>query len=204
MRRQLERMEPSNSMVGVYLGLDVPMSHFGVSDYEIFVNTSLDANEMYDDAMAGRYDKGFISVTLYSNLGDPFYAPPGKSVVTINTYSEKALWPPPGPEYEAQKREMMDALILMAERVLPGLRDHIEVEVGMTPRTIESFTLNHDGVPYGWSFTPEQHARMEIPTPIDGLYMAGAWTWPAHSVGMAQVSGYFAARMIINKSGRGK
>ncbi|MCK9461302.1 MAG: NAD(P)/FAD-dependent oxidoreductase [Proteobacteria bacterium] len=204
MLRKLEEMEPSNSLVGVYLGLDVPIEHFGVRDYEIFVNTSLDANAMYDAAMAGRYEEGFESVTLYSNLDDPFYAPPGKSVVTINTYSNKALWPEPGPAYEAQKRKMMDALILMAERVLPGLREHIEVEVGMTPRTIESFTLNHDGVPYGWNFTPEQHARMDIPTDIDGLYMAGAWTWPAHSVGMAQVSGYMAARMIVNESGRGK
>jgi prolycopene isomerase len=201
--RKLARMEPSNSMVGVYLGLDVPIERFGVREYETFVNTSLDANAMYGAAMSGRYEDGFASVTLYSNLGDPFYAPAGKSVVTINTYSDKALWPEPGPEYEAKKRAMMDALIRMAERVLPGLRDHIEVEVGMTPRTIEAFTLNHDGVPYGWAFTPEQHARLEIPTPIDGLYMAGAWTWPAHSVGMAQVSGYFAARMILNASGRG-
>ena len=201
--RKLERMRPSNSMAGVYLGLDVPIDHFGVRDYEIFLNASLDANEMYDNAMAGRYEQGFASISLYSNLGDPYYAPPGKSVVTVNTYSDKARWPEPGPAYDAQKREMMDALVRMAEPVLPGLRDHIEVEVGMTPRTIESFTLNHDGVPYGWAFTPEQHARTEIPTPIDGLYLAGAWTWPAHSVGMAQVSGYFAARMILQESGRG-
>jgi phytoene dehydrogenase-like protein len=200
--RKLRRMKPSNSMAGVYLGLDVPLDHFGTRDYEIFINTSLDADAMYKNAMAGRWEKGFASVTLYSNLGDPYYAPPGKSVVSVTTYSDKARWPEPGPEYEAQKRAMMDALIRMAERVLPGLRDHIEVEVGMTPRTIESYTLNHDGVPYGWAFTPEQHARMEIPTPIDGLYMAGAWTWPAHSVGMAQVSGFFAARMILHEEGR--
>jgi len=201
MRRKLEWMKPSNSMVGVYLGLDVPMEHFGVRDYEVFVNTSLDTSAMYENAMAGRYDEGFASVTLYSNLGDPFYAPPGKSVVTVNTYSDKALWPEPGPAYEAQKRKMMNELVGMAERVLPGVRDHIEVSVGMTPRTIESYTLNYDGTPYGWAFTPEQHARMEIPTPIDGLYMAGAWTWPAHSVGMAQVSGFFAARMILAEAG---
>ena len=202
--RQLESMKPSNSLVAVYLGLDVPMSHFGVTDYEIFLNTSLDADAMYDAAMSGRYEEGFMSITAYSNLGDPYYAPPGKSVVALNTYSDMKLWPPPGPVYEAEKRRMMDALIGMAQKILPGLRDHIEVEVGMTPRTIESFTMNHDGVPYGWNFTPEQHARMEIPTPIDGLYMAGAWTWPSHSVGMAQVSGYMAARMILNESGRGK
>lgn len=200
--RKLERMEPSNSMAGVYLGLDAPLEHFGLRDYEVFVNTSLDPEAMYENAMAGRWEKGFASVTAYSNTGDSFYAPPGKSVVTVTTYSDKAAWPAPGPEYEAEKRRMIDALVGMAERVLPGLRDHVEVAVGMTPRTIESYTMNHDGVPYGWAFTPEQHARMEIPTPIDGLYMAGAWTWPAHSVGMAQVSGYFAARMILNEEGR--
>jgi phytoene dehydrogenase-like protein len=88
----------------------------------------------------------------------------------------------------------------VAETIMPGLRDHIVVRVGMTPRTINNFTLNHRGAPYGFAFTPQQSERIPIPSVIDGLYLVGSWTWPSHGVGMAQVSGYLAARMILGES----
>jgi len=199
--KKVRAMEPSNSFAGVYLGLDVTPAHWGNTDYEIFLNRTMDFDLAYDNAMAGRWDDGFLSITLYGNLGDPYYAPAGKSVVSLHTYSDLSYWPEPGEEYDRKKAEMMEALITMAEEVLPGLRDHIVVKEGMTPRTIKSFTLNQWGVPYGFDFTVEQQNRIEIPSAIDGLYLAGAWTWPAHSVGMAQVSGFLAARMILKEDG---
>ena len=199
---KVKKLEPSNSFAGVYLGLDVTPEFWGVEEYEIFLNRSLDADALYEASMAGRWDEGFMSMTLYGNLGDPFYAPEGKSVVTLHAYSDIDYWPEPGEEYTRKKDEMMDALISMAEEILPGLRDHIEIQVGMTPRTIKNYTLNQAGTPYGLNFTVEQQNRIEIPTGIDGLYMAGSWTWPSHSVGLAQTSGYLASQMIIKESGR--
>ena len=69
----------------------------------------------------------------------------------------------------------------------------------MTPRTIKNYTLNQKGTPYGLNFTVEQQNRIEIPTPIEGLYLAGSWTWPSHSVGLAQASGYLASQMILKE-----
>jgi prolycopene isomerase len=200
LRRKLSRMKPSNSFTGVYLGLDKEPSHWGITDYEIFLNTSLDIDAMYKNMMAGNYENGAYSLTFYSNLGDPFYAPKGKSVLVINTYSDIATWPKRGEEYEKQKKQMMETLINKAEGLMPGLRDHIVFKEGMTPRTIQSYTLLQDGAPYGFNFTPKQRRRLPIPTPIDGLFLAGSWTWPSQGVAIAQLSGYLAARMIIKEN----
>ena len=74
----------------------------------------------------------------------------------------------------------------------------------MTPRTIESFTMNYKGVPYGWDFTVDQSDRLPLETGIGGLYLAGAWAWPAHSVAMTQLSGYLAASLILSQDAKNK
>jgi prolycopene isomerase len=121
-------------------------------------------------------------------------------VLVINTYSNISTWPEPGTEYEEQKAQMMETLIDAAERLMPDLRDHIVFKEGMTPRTIRNYTMLQDGAPYGFNFTPKQRRRLPIPTPIDGLFLAGSWTWPAQGASIAQLSGYLAARMIIKEN----
>jgi phytoene dehydrogenase-like protein len=69
-KRKIQAMKPSNSFTGVYLGLNKEPSYWGIKDYEIFLNTSLDIDEMYENMMAGNYEKGAFSLTFYSNLGD--------------------------------------------------------------------------------------------------------------------------------------
>jgi all-trans-retinol 13,14-reductase len=200
LKRKIASMKPSNSFVGVYLGLDKEPSHWGIEDYEVFLNTSHNIDDMYQSMMVGDYEKGAFSLTFYSNLGDPFYAPKGKSVMVINAYSDIATWPERGIAYEKQKEQMMETLIDAAEGFMPGLRDHIVFKEGMTPRTIQQFTMLKDGAPYGFNFTPEQSKRLPIPTPIEGLFLAGSWTWPAQGTSVAQLSGYLAARMIIKEN----
>jgi phytoene dehydrogenase-like protein len=90
----------------------------------------------------------------------------------------------------------------MAEKVMPGLRDHIVYQEGMTPKTIHHYTLNYQGSPYGMQFNVANRNRMDLKTPIAGLYGAGAWYFPAHGVGMTQVSGYMAARSILNEENK--
>jgi phytoene dehydrogenase-like protein len=66
-----------------------------------------------------------------------------------------------------------------------------------TPRTIERYTLQHRGVPYGWNMIPGQEERLPNATGIKGLYLAGSWTVPSHGVTGAQVSGYNAAQLAL-------
>ncbi|MFH0947198.1 MAG: NAD(P)/FAD-dependent oxidoreductase [Planctomycetota bacterium] len=200
-REQISSMEPSNSFVGVYLGLDVMPGYFGITDHEVYYNTSFDTDAMYDAMMEGRFKEGLISMTFYGSLRDGFYAPPGKSVLVLHAYSRFEGWPTEREPYGWAKEDMAEALLDLAEKVLPDLREHIEVQETITPVTIQEFTMQQGGVPYGWNFTPEQWERLPNRTPIDGLYLAGSWTRPSHGVAGAQVSGHQAARLILDREG---
>ncbi len=202
--KKIKSLRPNNSLTGVYLGLDVDNTFFGVDDYEIFYGTSLNADKTFSSMMSGNYDDAFITITITSVLGDPFYAPKGMTTVSIQAPADYDNWPERGPAYEKQKAELTERLIDLAENVLPGLRDHIVEKVAMTPRTIESFTMNYKGVPYGWDFTVDQSDRLPLETGIGGLYLAGAWAWPAHSVAMTQLSGYLAASLILSRDAKNK
>ena len=200
--KRIRSMKPGVSLVGVYLGLDVPPSFWHCSDHEMFYSTSLDADENYRNMMEGRYDKAAAAVTFYTNLGDPFYSPPGKSVLVLHAYSDYKRWPKDRAAYEARKQEVGDQLIALAERVFPGVREHVVVREMITPVSLAAFTMQYQGIPYGWDFTVRQGLRLTNDTPIEGLYLAGSWTNPGHGVGTAQISGYQAARLILDREGR--
>lgn len=199
--QRIRELEPSNSFAGVYLGLDVEPEFFGVADHEIFLNTSFDADRMHRNMMAGRHAEGCLSLTFYGNLGDAFYAPPGGSVLVLHSYSSAAAWPRERAAYAAARERMADELIDLAATLLPDLRAHIRVRETITPLAIEAFTMQKDGVPYGFEFTPEQWQRLPNETAIDGLYLAGAWARPSHGVAGTQISGYQAARLILDREG---
>ncbi|MBN2717784.1 MAG: hypothetical protein JXX14_18185, partial [Deltaproteobacteria bacterium] len=197
--KQLNDTKPSTSLAGVYLGLDVPAQYWGIDDYEIFYNKSWDANDMFDAMLNARYEEGLMSITFYSNLPDDFYAPKDKAAIVLHTYSDYDYWSDDEVIYEQQKEHMISSLIGMAEDIMPGLKEHIVYQEGMTPRTIHHYTLNYKGAPYGMDFNVAQRNRFDIETPIAGLYLAGSWAFPAHSVAMAQVSGFMAAQMIAKR-----
>ena len=196
--KKVNQLKPSNSLVGVYLGLDVEPSHWNITDHEVFYNSSNDSEAMFKAMMEGDYENGAIVLTFYGNLGDPFYAPDGSTVIVLHSYSDISSWPEEREAYRQHKEEVADRLLGMAEKIIPGLRDHIVVKEVITPRTFEEFTLNHRGVPYGLDITVDQALKLpKNNTPIGGLYLAGAWSVPAHGVSASQLSGLNAAELIL-------
>ncbi len=197
--KKLERMEPSNGLVGVYLGLDVEPSYWGVREHEIFYSTTLDPQRSYSSMMDGSYEDASLTLTFYSNLGDDFYAPPGKSVVVLHAYADIDSWPQDRAAYQIEKERVAARLLELAGRTLPGIEQHIEVMEVATPRTLQSYTLAHAGTPYGFDTTPDQGLALPNSTPIEGLFLASAWTSPGHGVGTAQFSGREAARQVLER-----
>ena len=70
-----------------------------------------------------------------------------------------------------------------------------------SPRTMEHFTLNPKGAVYGWNNTPKQSMQKRLPqqTPVDNLYLAGAWTKPGHGISQVLRSGLQVADKIMAK-----
>jgi len=168
-----------------------------------FYNTSMDTTSLYDSMMRGDLANGIVAITIYSNDDDPVYAPEGKSVLTLNAYSDSALWPEDPEAYQSLKDTKVDELVRLAANVIPELSDprNIAVEEGFTPRTIESYTRNRGGVVYGFFASPDQIDKVPNHTPIDNLFIASNWTQAWHGVGSCQINGWRAARLILDREG---
>ena len=200
---KLERMKPANSLFGVYLGLNVDLKAQGMRDTEILYNTSLDSRKNYDAMMKGDFQNGAAAITIYSSMGDPVYAPPGKSAVKLDAYSDISVWPEDPAAYARMKEQKVDELIALAANAIPALKDpkNIVYKEGYTPRTLARYTMNRGGVVYGFELTPEQWQKVPNTTPVENVFIASNWTQAWHGVGSCQLNGWRAARLILDREG---
>ena len=200
---KIDAMKPANSLFGVYIGLNIDLKALGYNDTEIFYNTYRDSMKNYEAMMKGDFEKGAVAITIYTNLGDPVYAPKGKSVVKLDAYSDISVWPKDRAEYAKLKEQKVDELIALAARVIPELKDpkNITVKEGYTPKTVERFTMNKGGVVYGFYLSPEQWQKIPNDTPIKNVFITSNWTQAWHGVCAGQVNGWRAARLILDREG---
>ena len=200
---RIESLRVSNSICGVYMGLNIDLAAMGYHDTEIFYNKSMDSTFIYDSWMSGDIAEAGLAITLYSNYGDPIYAPPGKTSVVLMAYSDYNIWPKDQDEYQAMKEEIGREMIETAAEVIPELDDPgvIEVMEVFTPVTINEFTKNREGIIYGFYMSPDQWEKIPNNTPIDNLFITSNWTQGWHGVSAGQVNGWRAARMIMDMEG---
>jgi prolycopene isomerase len=83
--------------------------------------------------------------------------------------------------------------------VIPDVRERIEVCETGTPRTMGRYTSNPLGSIYGYASTVTSHSihRPQPRTSLPGLYLAGAWTFPAAGFTGAMSSGLNTARLVM-------
>jgi prolycopene isomerase len=126
---------------------------------------------------------------------DPTLAADGKHLVVLTTLVDYDV----GASWRDQKSRAEDALLVRAERALPGLTSSLCFAEGASPRTMERYTLNTAGAIYGWELSPSQvgPARPSQRTPIAGLYLAGHWTRPGGGIYGVTVSGVQCAQIVL-------
>ena len=195
-----QRYSVSLSSFQVFLGLKRDLvGDLSLTDSEIFIGTGYDPEDDYARARAGDVEHGGLCVTLYDAI-DRGYSPPGKNTINLLTLQGYDPWERFEADYRAgrkeaynrEKQRMADALIRQAEKtLLPGLSDAIEVKEIGTPLTNVRYTGHHRGAIYGWDQTVNNSGGTRIghATPIEGLYMAGAWSRPGHGYGAVIPSG---------------
>jgi phytoene desaturase len=195
---RMKRMEPSVSSFKVWLGLKgEPRSSLeGPLDYDIHLSVSHERRgaERFDPRLAS------LSVVVPSHL-DPRLVPEGRSMVFISMLMGAEAYAAAEAAEPAFRDRAADTLIQRVEAALfPGLRGLIELMEVATPSTFERFTGNPGGSIYGWSARADQcgGARMDAVTPIDGLFLAGAWTQPGGGFTSALRSGRRTADRILS------
>lgn len=204
----LDDMSVGLSVFVVYLGVDHDFGEIFANSHEIMFSTTFDTDENMAAIWDGDLDSTPGAIGNYSVV-DPLAAPAGKNSIQIITqlpydWENDWHWDDNYDDYVDIKTEAAWRLIERAEEYLPGLSDHIEVmEVG-TPRTVEGYTLNPRGTIFGWDHTIDQslEKRLENQTPVENLYLAGAWAFPGAGQSAVILSGSMVADMILEKEGR--
>jgi prolycopene isomerase len=198
----LQSSEVAASTINVYLGVARTAADLSLSEHEIFVNTSYDADPDYA-RMRTIAPPQAIAVTCY-NVVYPGISPPGTSIVVLTAlaYGEPWAQVPPS-EYVATKNRIADAMIELAEQVAPGLRRYAEVVEVSTPLTNMRYANALGGSIYGFNQPPRDNMawRMDYKGPLDRLYFAGAWTQPGGGFEPSMMSGVRAGRAISFKAG---
>jgi prolycopene isomerase len=200
----------SYTTFGVFLGLgrDVPAEQ-GL-DHELFVAAVPDSDLAWRAALAGDWSRATIGVTDYTRV-DPGCAPPGQAVVTLfapASWDYADTWGTGGdltdyhrnPRYRDVKERVADALVARADAAVPGLAAAIVYREASTPLTNFHYTANPRGAIEGYENTPENAGPRRLPqrTPLDNLFLAGAWT-NTGGMNTAMSSGVAAARLALQR-----
>ena len=152
-------------------------------------------------------DRNVFNISIPTTL-DPSQAPPGKHTVHIygaaNEPFEKWESVERGsPEYEAMKRAAADDLYAALEKVIPDVRNRVEVEMVATPLTQRRFVRRHRGT-YGPGIDMTRHNLYGAglapgpATGVEGLWGVGDSTYPGIGVPAAAGSGFFTANSLVS------
>jgi phytoene desaturase len=196
LRRRLERMEPSVSAFVLYAATTLDVAELGTG-HETFIHERWDHDGSYEGVLAGTPGGLWVNVPT---LADPGLAPPGEHLViatSLASYEVSEGW-------SAAKERYTDDVLERVERMLlPGLSDQLTHLEAATPPTLEHFTGNHRGAIYGWAVTPDQTGtkRTAHTSPIEGLYLSGAWTHEGPGSFRALLSGFMTMRMVLQQLG---
>ncbi len=184
---RLRRMEPSISAVKVWLGLEGGLPDGAPVDYDTYLNGQL-------EPPSARPEAARLSVLIPQNLASD--GSPSRVVITTLVPSGELL-EERSPDFKRRAGEILVRRV--DEALIPGLASRIDLmEIG-GPSTFERFTGNPGGSIYGWAPTPAQYGRLDPATPIDGLWLAGAWTPPGGGFTSALRSGQRTGLRILEE-----
>ena len=102
-------------------------------------------------------------------------------------------------EYIKLKEDISKRMIEAAENLIPDLGKHIIVKDVSTPLTYERYTGATEGGWYDIDCSPKQAimGRIRNKTPIRGLYLTGAKTFPGSGMFGSIQAGLFTADSIL-------
>jgi phytoene dehydrogenase-like protein len=201
----------------VYVGLDIALNE-QLPNTNYFHFTTFDVEGPYQDCYEGRVPEHLGLYITMASVKDPHteaIAPKGHTSLEIMTMvpPDYRLWaiedgPTAGekyqrnPEYKSFKEELVEAMIEGAEKVIPGLKEHIVWKEAATPITQERYTLSTGGTSYGIELSSEQFgpSRPGPKTDIEGLYLAGASTVFGHGIAGVMRGGVGVAGVVLNRN----
>ena len=205
-RDRIASFNASLSSFIVWLGLDGDVTKIEKRP-EVSIIPGYDAEKMYAACRRGDPDQAGVGCMIYDNLVSG-YSPAGKSSVSIMFLCGYEPWQRFAADYAAGRKEAYRQekervakrlIAIVEEQLIPGLSKMIVMQEAATPLTIRRFTGNTAGAIYGFDQTVDNAFmnRLEVKTPLRGLYLAGAWSSPGGGYEGALLSGKGACKSMI-------
>jgi len=133
---------------------------------------------------------------LIPSLVDPSAAPAGRHCLCLSIPCPSGYTM--GRQGRQTCRNFLEHAAMDRFPQLRGLMTHL---FELAPEHLETISGNPGGSAYGWVQTPEQSGirRLNMKTPIPGLYLAGHWTMPGGGLAGVVTSGQLCAQAILNE-----
>lgn len=171
-----------------------------MDNHSISLFSTYDHEQCYEDAINGNYEDSICCLTNCTAY-DKSVAPDGNGILNIFIPDHIKNWQNLSPEeYKKRKQEVCKILIKKAQRIISDLPDRIEVAELATPLTMQRYTGNPQGAIYGFAQMNKQSgiSRFGSETPVKGLYLTGACTYPGAGYSSVISSGYKTAKMLLS------
>ncbi len=196
LKQQISSKTISCSLLSLYLGFNTDVEAFGVKHYSSFIlgDDVKSLKDVHPNQLGDWSKRSFIFVDY--NKVDAQLAPPGKSVGVICGVDYLKDWEGLSKEeYKAKKAAVTEILLQRLEKQFPGIRDNIEYAEIATPKTLQRYTLNPQGTPYGFTQSKEQSGgkRFRNNFLISNLYFASAWAFVGGGFEGSITTGFLAA-----------
>ncbi len=213
--------QPSTSHCNVWLGLDLSkdngtfMEHYKQLGSDSMLYYGFNHDNAYDGLLQCDPERAGVGVLAHDKIL-PGYSPDGHLTLTLTMLSGYEPWKEfeedyftnrhprrRKKEYYKEKARIAEQIIsFVEERALPGLSDLIVMQEASTPLTNVRFTNNTQGAIYGYDQTMDNSgftrlAKFGQRTPIDGLYLAGAWSYPGGGFEPVMLSGIEAVKCMV-------
>lgn len=201
-----KNLEESCSLISIYMAFDIDLKKFGVKHYSTFIlGEGVNSLKDIKPNNQGEWRKKCFVFVDYSQI-DSGITPSGKSFGVICAADYLSEWQ--GLDevaYKDKKDRIAQLFFKRLEEHYPGISKHIVYyEVG-TAKTIQRYTLNPKGTPYGYAQKPSQSglARIAAKSPVGNMYFASAWSFPGGGFSGSISGGYWAA-ISMNRTVRWK
>jgi len=191
-KQSADEMPMCRSFMHLHLGFDnadlpedLEMHHIVVNSWEGGVDTEQN-----------------VVLICIASVQDPSLAPEGKHVLHAYTPATEpySLWEGldrNSSEYKKLKEERSQVLWKAVEKVIPDIRQRVEVELVGTPLTHERFNRRHRGS-YGPAVIAGEGLLPGPTSPIPGLMMTGDTTFPGIGLPATAASGAIVANTLAS------
>ncbi len=166
------------SVFMVHLGVDMdPRPHQDVA-LNYYYGT-YDIEEGVARTRRGDYHEGKDGFLIYiPSYHSPSMAPAGRHAISIYTIAPNRL----EGGWSARRQEMTDKLLDEAEKIIPGLREHAQVTISLTPIDFGRITYQLEHHSFGGHCPVAGKSGAPHRTPVKGLWFIGSQSESGGSV----------------------